>query len=74
MFLQSILQESESSLIQRFFQAQLNNPTKGDWCQAVQESMRDIDLQLKFGEIKVLSQDKLRSLVVKGCRTSALHY
>jgi hypothetical protein len=74
MFLQCILQESESSLIQRFFHAQFNNPTKGDWCQAVKDSMSDIDLQLNFSEIRILTQDKLRSLVVKGCRNSALQY
>ena len=34
LFLQTILQEGEQSLMYRFFQAQHNNPTKGDWCQS----------------------------------------
>ena len=39
MFLQTMLQEEENSLLHRFFQAQLNQPTKGDWCQTVEKNM-----------------------------------
>ena len=40
----------------------------------MQDSISDIDLQLNFSEMRVLTKDKLRSLVVKGCRNSALQY
>ena len=38
MFLQTILQEDESSLLHRFFQAQLNHLTGGNWCQSVDKA------------------------------------
>ena len=52
MFLKTILQEDESSLLHRFFQAQLNHPTRGDWCQSVDKAFKDLKLQLSLSEVK----------------------
>ena len=48
LFLQTILQECEQSLMHRFFQAQLKNPTKGDWCHSAQKSIDDLNLKSSF--------------------------
>ena len=72
MFLQTILQESETSLMHRFFKAQLSKPTKGDWCQAVLKSIRDLDLTLTFSQVKVMKKEDLQHVIKPACKRSAL--
>ena len=74
MFLQTILQESETSLMHRFFKAQLSKPTKGDWCQAVLKSIRDLDLTLTFSQVKVMKKEDLQHVIKPACKRSALEY
>ena len=72
MFLQTILQESETSLMHRFFQAQLRKPTKGDWCQGVLKSIRDLDLNLTFSQVKVMKKEDLQNVIKHACKE--VHY
>ena len=74
LFLQTILQESENSLMYRFFQAQHNNPTKGDWCQSVEKSLKDLDLNLSFSHVKLMKKEELQKLIKHACARSALEY
>ena len=74
LFLHSILEETETSLVQRFFQAQLRNPTKGDWCQSVLKSLGDLKLDLNFNQIKLLKKEQLQKMVKSACEKSALEY
>ena len=74
MFLQTMLQEEENSLLHRFFQAQLNQPTKGDWCQTVEKNMKDLNLKLTHSEIKHMKKEDLQKVVKAACKVSALQY
>ena len=74
LFLHTILQESESSLISRFYQVQLKNPSKGDWCQSVLKSLGDLDLNLTFNQIKLMKKEELQKVVKTACEKSALTY
>jgi hypothetical protein len=74
LFLQTILQECEQSLMYRFFQAQLNKPTKGDWCHSAQKSLEDLDLKLSFSQVKLMKKEDLQGLIQHACAKSALEY
>ena len=74
MFLHTILQECEQSLLHRFFQAQNKNPTKGDWCQSAQKSLDDLDLKLSFSQVKQMKKEDLQEQIKQACAKSALKY
>ena len=74
LFLQTILQESDSSLISRFYQVQLKNPSKGDWCQSVLKSLADLNLNLTFNQFKLMKKEELQKIVKTACEKSALKY
>ena len=74
MFLHYILNESESSLVQRFLKAQEANPTKNDWCQSVQEALNTLELELSMNTIKLMKKEDLKVLVKEACENKALEY
>ena len=72
MYLHYILNQDENSLLFKFFQAQKNDPVKGDWTEQAQFDMQDINLKLTMTEIKSLSQDSFRNTVKKAVEKAAL--
>ena len=72
MFLHYILNQSENSLLFKFFNAQLENPVKGDWSEQVLLDISEIDLQLTMQEIKNLSKESFRAKVKKAIERAAL--
>ena len=65
MFLHYILHQNESSLLFKFFKAQLDSPVKGDWSEQVFFDIREINLQVSLQEIKRLSKETFRVKVKK---------
>ena len=72
MFLHYILNQNENSLLFKFFNAQLDNPVKGDWSEQVLLDLSEIDLQLTMLEIKNLSKETFRVKVKKAIERAAL--
>ena len=50
-FLHYILNQEKGSLLHRFFEAQLNNPTKGDWVSEILEVMEEMELNMELEDI-----------------------
>ena len=71
MFLQTILQEDESSLLHRFFKAQYNHPTRGDWYRSVDKVFKDLKLQLSLSEVKALKKEDLQKMLKDTCKVIA---
>ena len=69
MFLQTILQEEESFQLYRFFKAQLNQPSRGDWCKSV--DLKDLKLQLSLREVKALKKEDLQKILKDAYKVSA---
>ena len=74
MFLHYILPQNESSLLFKFFKAQLDNPVKGDWSEQVLFDLEEINLQLSFEEIKRLSKETFRMKLKKAIDKAALKW
>ena len=74
MFLQYLLKQDSDSLLHKFFQAQLTNPTKKDWCQVAKETVDELGLKLTLSQIKLTKEDKLKELVKEACQKKALEY
>ena len=74
MFLQYLLKQDSDSLLHKFFQAQLTNPTKKDWCQVAKETVDELGLKLTLSQIKLTKEDKLKEIVKEACQKTALEY
>ena len=53
--LQSILQQPNNSLLQRVYQAQRINPTKGDWASETDKILKQLDVNLSTQEIQEMN-------------------
>ena len=50
-FLHNILNQTGNSLMHRFFQAQLKNPTRGDWIKNIRKILKVLNIDMSFEEI-----------------------
>ena len=64
-FLHAILNEDRNSLVHRFFQAQLNHPTKKDWVTSARNDLKSLEINLSFDEIKQKKQGNYNMFVHK---------
>ena len=74
MFLHTILKQEEDSLVYRFFKAQVENPSKGDWSIQVAKDLEEVDLTLSLDEIKDLSVESFRAKVRKSINVAAFKW
>ena len=74
MFLYYILNEDEKSLISRFFQVQLRQPCKGDWCTTVIEDLEYLEIHLTLDQIKSASKGQFSKLIDECIVEKALIY
>ena len=56
LYLQYILQQTEESTIYKFFNLQLESPTRGDWASTCIEDMKYLNIELSLEEIKSMSK------------------
>ena len=73
-FLHQILNESESSLLFRFFEAQHRNPVKGDWVSEVKNLLLKLDFNFTFTQIKNFKKTEFGRLINKKMESRALVY
>ena len=73
-YLSSILREDKSSLIFRFLQAQLKNPTKNDWGQTVISDLKAIGFEQKLSEIVDITCETFKNVIQVGILKVALAY
>ena len=72
--LSSILSEDKSSLMFRFLQAQLKNPTKNDWGQTVISDLKAIGFEQKLSEIVDITCETFKNVIKVGILKVALAY
>ena len=62
-FLQYILQQPSESLLHSMLQAQMKNPSKGDWVSTVKELLKKYQIKLDMIEIKNTKQSIFKKMV-----------
>ena len=55
-FLHYILQQNEDSLIAKVFESQVKNPTSRDWVTTVRKDLLELNLNMKFDDIKIMKK------------------
>ena len=73
-FLKYILHQKKDTLIHRFFEAQCQHPTKGDWVSSVKIIMKEIDLNMTYEEITLTKKNYFNKLVNKKVKVVAFKY
>ena len=71
-FLWYLIHQKEDSLLANFFQAQCEDPTKGDWVSQVKEDMKSLNIEMSFEKIKRFSKDAFKKTCQKACHSSCL--
>ena len=64
-FLHYILNQEKGSLLHRFFEAQLNNPTKGDWITHITYILKLLKIDSTFEEIRCMKIKYFMEIVCK---------
>ena len=71
LFLHYILNESENSIILRFFNAQLKKRKPKDWITTVLRDLQDLGIEQTMNEIKELKKNKLKRIMNKAIMNKA---
>ena len=73
-FLHNILQQDKGTLLLRFFEAQLANPTKGDWVTNIKIILKSLDIRNTFEEIRNMKIRYFMRIVTKEAKKVAFKY
>ena len=69
-----ILQQSEDSLIFKFFHLQLQSPTKGDWALTCLSDLKNLEISESLEEIKHMTKHKFKNLLKSRIAVNAMKY
>ena len=73
-YLWYLINDKEGSLLKTFFEAQCDQPIRGDWVTTVKQDMADLNIELSFKEIANFSKEAFKKLVKDKVKNSALDY
>ena len=74
LFLKSILDENEESLVFKFFKLQLQKPMKGDWVSTCKNDLEEMKIGLKFEEIRKMSKENFSKIIKSKISDQAFNY
>ena len=74
MFLYYILHEKQDSMIYRFLEAQMQNPTAKDWVTTLRKDLDELNLNVTFAEIKAMKKGSFKTMLRKSIEEKALEY
>ena len=74
MYLKNILEQSESSLISKFFRLQQEEPSKGDWVSQCLKDLKELKVNQTFQEIKVMPKIKFANILKIRMKENAMLY
>ena len=63
MFLKDILNENEQSMIRKFYELQLQKPTKGDWASTCAENIKQLKINLSTEEMRQMKRNQFKNIL-----------
>ena len=73
-YLWYLIHDKEGSLLKTFFEAQCDQPVRGDWVSTVKQDMADLNIKMSFEEIANISEDAFKEIVREKVQKLALEY
>ena len=74
LFLKTILEQEEDSMVSKFFKLQMEHPTKGDWVSRVMKDLSELGFSESLEEIKTMSRFKFNKSIKNKIKENALEY
>ena len=74
MFYHCIINQPDDSLIKKFYQTQLANPTKNDCCLTVKSNLETLKIKKSESEIKTMSEYSFNKLVKTAIKKETFQY
>ena len=74
LFLKNILNQSEESMIVKFFKLQIESPVKGDWAATCLENLNYLQIEESLEEIKEMSDHKYKRILKERIKKAAYEY
>ena len=74
MYLWHLNNVDESSLIQRCYNAQRNNPVKKDWIHAIDSDMKELNIEITDEELKTISKVNFKKIIKKAAIKRTITY
>ena len=74
LYLKNILEEDDESLLRKFFQLQMDEPTKGDWASKCILDLKELKITESLEEITKMSKTKFSNMVKSKIKLNALKY
>ena len=72
LFFQYILQESDESTFKKFFNLQLEKPTRKDWASTVLSDLKELQIDASFEEIRFMSKNQLTKILERETREKSI--
>jgi hypothetical protein len=72
LYLKNILEEDDESLLRKFFQLQMDEPTKGDWASKCILDLKELKITESLEEITKMSKTKFSNMVKSKIKLNAL--
>ena len=73
-FQQILHQETENTLLYKFFKAQLENPTRNDWVTQILKDLEILDIREQITEIGQMSQEEFSEMCKEKVYQNAFQY
>ena len=74
LYLKKILHEDEDSQLLKFFQLQLEFPTKGDWASTSLADLKELNISNSLEEIKLMTNNQFKTLVKDRVKENVFEY
>ena len=74
LYLYYILQQSDESLLKKFFNLQIVQPTRRDWAETCKKNLKELQIHENFDEIKLMKKSKFKNLLKEKVKINALKY
>ena len=74
MYLKHILVQNEHSLLKKVFDTQVKFPSKGDWVSDINNTLKEIDINKTFEELKNMPKKNLSSIINLAVKKQAFLY
>ena len=74
LYMKYILEQTDESLLKKFFYLQLDKPTRGDWASTCLKDLEELNISLSLEEIRLISKFKFSKMVKERISENALKY
>ena len=74
LYLKYVLEQKDDSLVKKFLNLQLNQPTRGDWASQIRSDLKELNISESFEDLKRMTHSRFIEKIKYQIRKNALRY